>query len=454
MILPQVMNKIKILTVFLFFSGALRAQQLVDKILAVVGDNVILKSDVEVQYVQLVSQKQAEPGDGTRCRLLDQLMLDKLFLAQAQIDSVMASADEVDAELDRRVKYFISMFGSKEKLEEYYGKSILELKDEFRPDIENQLIVDKMKGKVFSGMKVSPAEVRDFFAKIPTDSVPFFNSELELGEIVMFPKLNEQQKNYAKDKLRKIRDDIVSGSDFSLQAILYSEDPGSAGDGGSLGMIERGELVPEFEAAAFRLNAGELSDIVESPFGFHLIRLDEKRGDKIKVSHILIKPKIVSSDVDAVRNTMDSILHQLLVDSLSFRDAVKTYSEESASKANGGLMLNPKNSTTLFEKADIDGTLIFTLDQMKPGTYSPVLPFASPDRTGDTKQGFRIIYLKSETKPHRASLEEDYPKIQVAAKQAKQQGALEKWVALHKDKTYIRVEESVRTCPEMAKWIK
>ena len=279
----------------------LNAQQLVDKILAVVGDNIILKSDIEIQYQQMLAQKQITEGDESRCQLLDQQMLDKLFLAQAQIDSVQASADEIDAELDRRVKYFISMFGSREKLEEYYGKSIIELKDEFRIDIENQLIIDKMKGKVFSGLKVSPAEVKEFFKNIPADSVPFFNSELELGEIVMLPKVNEIQKEYTRQKLRKIRDDIQAGSDFSLQAILYSEDPGSAGGGGNLGIIARGELVPEFEAVAFRLNPGEVSDLVETPFGFHLIRVEEKRGEKIKVSHILLMPKTVSSDLTSVK---------------------------------------------------------------------------------------------------------------------------------------------------------
>ncbi len=431
----------------------LNAQQLVDKILAVVGDNIILKSDIEIQYQQMLAQKQITEGDESRCQLLDQQMLDKLFLAQAQIDSVQASADEIDAELDRRVKYFISMFGSREKLEEYYGKSIIELKDEFRIDIENQLIIDKMKGKVFSGLKVSPAEVKEFFKNIPADSVPFFNSELELGEIVMLPKVNEIQKEYTRQKLRKIRDDIQAGSDFSLQAILYSEDPGSAGDGGNLGIIARGELVPEFEAVAFRLNPGEVSDLVETPFGFHLIRVEEKRGEKIKVSHILLRPKTVSSDLTSVKSLMDSILHQLRVDSLSFRDAVKQFSEEGPSKANGGMMTNPVNGTGLFEKADIDGTLIFTLDQMKVGEYSEVLPYSSQDKSGELKQGYRIVYLKSETRPHRASLEEDYPKIQVAAKQAKQQQILEKWVKLHRDKTFIRVDESVRSCPQITKWI-
>jgi peptidyl-prolyl cis-trans isomerase SurA len=449
------MNKVRyiFLVVWIMNLAPLQAQQLVDKILAVVGDNIILKSDVEIQYQQMLAQKQITEGDEARCQLLDQQMLDKLFLAQAQIDSVQASADEIDAELDRRVKYFISMFGSSEKLEEYYGKSIIELKDEFRIDIENQLVVDKMKGKVFSGLKVSPAEVKEFFSNIPADSVPFFNSELELGEIIMLPKVNEVQKEYTRQKLRKIRDDIQAGSDFSLQAILYSEDPGSAGDGGNLGVINRGELVPEFEAVAFRLNPGEVSDLVETPFGFHLIRVEEKRGEKIKVSHILLRPKTVSSDLTSVKSLMDSILHQLRVDSISFRDAVKQFSEEGPSKSNGGMMTNPVNGTNLFEKADIDGTLIFTLDQMKPGEFSEVLPYSAQDKSGELKQGYRIVYLKSETSPHRASLEEDYPKIQIAAKQAKQQNILEKWVKLHRDKTYIRLDDSVRSCPQVTKWI-
>lgn len=427
---------------------------MVDKVLAVVGDNVILYSDIEAQIQQMKQQTPDQPvGETERCLLFENLLLDKLFLSQAQLDSVTTTTDEVEAELDRRIKYFISIFGSKDKLEEYYGKSILELKDDFKDDIEQQLVTDKMKGKVFSSLKISPAEVKDFFDRIPKDSVPYFNSELELGQVVMFPKVSLEEKKRALKKVQDIRKEVLEGADFSVKCIQYSEDPGSYLDGGSLGYINRGELVPEFEAVAYKLKEGELSEAVETPFGYHLIIVDEKRGDKLKVRHLLIKPKTTNADLTLVRERMDSIAHQLQVDSLSWRDAVRQYSEDEQSKAIGGLMTNSKTGDSHFEKADIDGTLIFTIDRMKTDDFSDALPYSAVDRTGETKQGFRIIWLKSETEPHKANLEQDYSKIQSAAKAEKQQKILETWVSLHRGNNYVRIDESMHGCPGMKKWL-
>jgi peptidyl-prolyl cis-trans isomerase SurA len=309
--------------------GAAQQKELADRIIATVGENIILQSDVEIAFLQEQS-KQTEKvlSPDIKCTILDNLLLEKLFLAQGALDSVVVQEEEINAELDRRVKYFTSLFGSKEKLEAYYGKSTAELKDEFTEDVKNQLLSDRVRGKVFSGLKVSPKEVKDYFNRIPKDSIPLFNEEVEIGQIVMFPKVNDEQKALSKEKLLRIKKEIEAGADFSLQAILYSDDPGSASDGGNLGIIERGELVPDFEAAAYKLNEGQMSEIVETPFGFHLIRLDEKRGDKLKLRHILIKPKITNGDVLRVEEMMDSIAHQLKVDSLTFREAVKYFSED------------------------------------------------------------------------------------------------------------------------------
>lgn len=452
------MKKINLaFTVVLVLMGtaAMAQNTLVDKVLAVVGDNIVLQSDVEAQYQQMKQQNldSSMPADA-RCQIFEGLLVDKLFLAQARVDSIEATEEEVDAELERRIKYFMSIFGSKDKLEEYYGKSVLELKDDFRDDIEKQLVSDKVKAKVFGTIKVSPADVKDFFNRIPKDSIPFFNSELEIGEITMFPKVSQAEKDRARKKIEEIRKEILDGADFSIKAIQYSEDPGSYLDGGSLGTIERGELVPEFEAVAYRLKEGELSDVVETPFGYHLIIVDSKLGNKLKVRHILIKPKITNNDLSIVKNTMDSIAHELKVDSLSWTDAVKTFSENEQSKSIGGLMTNSKSGDTYFEKADIDGTLIFTLDRMKVGEFSDPLPYTTGDRTGENKQGYRIIYLKTETKPHQANLDEDYSKIQAAAKSEKQQQILQHWLDLHISKNYVRIDASMKNCANMDRWLK
>ena len=359
------MNKLRKIAVFaavLVLGLSLSAQNNnADRVIAIVGDNIILNSEIEIQYYQQLQNAQgiALPPD-TRCRLLDNLLLDKMFLAQANLDSLTVTQDEIDGELDRRVKYFMSMFGSKEKMEEYYGKSVLEMKEDFTDDIKNQLLSDKMKGKIFTGLKVSPQEVKEFFAKIHKDSIPYFNSELQIGQVVMYPKVTDEEKETARQKIDKIRKDILGGADFSLQAILYSEDPGSASDGGNLGIIERGELVPEFEAVAYKLDEHKMSEIVETPFGYHLIMVDEKRGNKLKLRHILIKPKTSYTDLIAVKNKIDSVQHALSVDSMSFREAVAGYSDDEQSKLNGGLITNPKTQSTYFEKADVDGTDLHT----------------------------------------------------------------------------------------------
>jgi peptidyl-prolyl cis-trans isomerase SurA len=447
------MKQVSIIFCVFLSVSAFAQKQMVDRVIAVVGDNIILQSEIENQYLQAVQQNEGKVDPDMRCQIFDNLVLEKMFLSQAIIDSVTVSPEEVDAELDRRIRYFIQVFGSRDKLEEYYGKSSIELKDDFRTDIQNQLLSDKMRGNVFSGLKISPAEVAQYFATIPDDSVPYFNSELELGEIVMFPKVSGEQKEIARKKLEKIRTDIINGSDFSLQAILYSEDPGSATEGGSLGEINRGELVPEFEAVAFKLKPGELSEITETPFGFHLIMVDEKRGDKLKLRHILVRPKSTNADNITVRNTMDSVLAEIKAGRLSWRDAVRQYSEEEQSKSIGGLITNPKSGGTYFEKADMDGTLIFTVDRMKVGEYSDVIPYSKMDQTGEMKQGYRIIWLKTETQPHKASLDLDYSRIQSAAKADKQQKALEKWIMLHRDMNYIRIDDSMKSCSSIAKFL-
>jgi peptidyl-prolyl cis-trans isomerase SurA len=294
--------------------------------------------------------------------------------------------------------------------------------------------------------------VKNYFNAFPKDSIPFFNSEIELAQIIMYPKVNAEQKKTSREKLMKIKKEIDEGADFSLQAILYSDDPGSASDGGNLGYIERGELVPDFEAAAYKLNEGQISEIVETPFGFHIIKSDEKRGDRLKLRHILIKPKLMNSDVTLVQERMDSILILLRNKDLSLREAVAKFSEDETSKSTGGLMINPKTGTPYFEKADIEGNLIFTIDQMKVGEYSNVLTFNQQDRSGENKTGFRIVYLKSETAAHRASIDKDFPKIQAAAKVEKQQKEMENWINLHKGNTYIKIEKEFDNCPELQNW--
>ena len=432
---------------FLLHILACAQPKVADKIIGIVGDNIILKSEIELQYEQYKAQ--GLETEDMKCRLIDEALLDKLFLAQAIVDSVQVSEEEVESELDRRVRYFISMFGTKERLEEYYGKSILELKDEFREDIYNQLLSDQMRRTVFKGLRVTPKEVKQFFNEIPEDSIPFFNAEVEIGQIVIFPKVSEVQRLFALEKMEKLRDELIADGDFEFKAKVYSDDPGSAENGGDLGFIERGEMVTEFEAAAFRLEEGQISDIVETEFGFHLIKVLEKKGEKIRVAHILIVPKITSYEIDDAKAILDSLKNLLDSNSIHFDEAVKDFSEDETSKNNIGLVVNPATGTTRFEMSEIESSLVFELENMEVGDFSNIVLFESP--TG--KNGFRIIYLKEETEPHKATLETDYSKIQGATLQLKQQEAMTNWIVEKKAETYIFVDNTYKSCENAGKWL-
>jgi peptidyl-prolyl cis-trans isomerase SurA len=423
--------------------------QIIERIVAVVEDNIVLKSDLDLQIVQ--AEEAGYYGtENLSCEVLNQLIIDKIFIVQAQRDSIIVTNDEVDSELGRRISYFISLFGSNEKLEEYYGKTIFDLKEEFRDDIYQQLLSDRMKSQVFSDLEVSPEEVFSFFDQIPKDSLPYFNAEVEIGQIVVFAEPTIIQKQAAQQKAEKIKEDILVGSDFGFQALLYSDDPGSATKDGDLGYVKRGELVPEFEAAAFRLEIGEISEVVESEFGFHIIQLLDRKGDRINARHILITPDIENQNVIDAEQEIREINYKLIGKDISYQQAVAQYSQDEQSQQNGGLLTNQETGNTFFEMSQLEGNVALALDGVIVGGYSEVLPYQSYDG----KSGFRIIYLQSESPAHVADLLTDYSKIKAVAKQAKQSEEMEKWLSKKALNIYIRTAEEYEDCDLISNQIK
>lgn len=423
--------------------------KMVDKVVGVVGDNIILLSDVEVQIQQAKAQGEVI-NDRLRCTIFDQLLLEKFFLAQAQLDSVYVSEDDVEAELDKRIRYFISTsFGSQQKLEEYYGKSTADLKDDFRKDIRNQMLAEKMQGKIYGNIKTTPSDVRVFYDDIPKDSLPYFNAEIELSQIVIKPKASQEAKDYALYKANQLRDEILKGGDFAIKAKLNSEDPGSKKEGGDLGFITRGEMVQEFEAGAFKLKEGEVSEVIETQFGYHVIQCLERKGERIHVRHILITAPITSIDEQSAIRMLDSISNMINSGALTFEEAVKEYSEDDQSKSNRGDIINQNTGTSYFEMSELDGSLLFSMSDLKKGQLSQVSPFEAPDG----KKAFRIIRIKSESEPHVANLKQDYSKIQNACKQAKQQEALVKWIQEKRGDAYIMIDEEYQSCDNSSKWL-
>ncbi len=424
---------------------------LVDKVVAVVGDNMILKSDIEVQYQQYAAEGSVPPG--LRCQIMDQMLAQKLLIAQAELDSIVVDDGEVEGELDKRIRHFIGMIGSQEKLEEFYEKSVIEIKEEFRPDVRNQLIAQKMQGEITSGISVTPAEVKDFFQRIPEDSLPRYNAEVEVGQVVIYPKPSEESKRMALAEIRNLRTEIVNGADFKLKAILYSDDPGSASKGGELPEFSKDDpFAPEFINVSFRLQDGEISQPFETDFGYHIVQMIKRSGDRVLVRHILIIPEVSNSDVRQAKALSDSILNLLQTDQISFGQAVTRFSEDEGTNKYGGMLTNPNTGESRFELDELgamDQTIPFVIDTMETGEFSNVHMYA--DYRGN--QAYRILFLKSVTDPHVANLEQDYARIMAAALSRKKAEAMKNWLESRIQRTYISIDPSFAECPELEPWI-
>lgn len=418
-----------------------------DKIVAVLGESIILNSDVDGQFAQYLAQGYKDDGQ-LKCQILESILSQKMLQNQAKIDSLEISEQQVEDELNRRVKYFLSQIGSQEKLEQFIGKSILEFKDELREDVRAVIMAQTMQQQITSKVSVTPNEIKKFYAEIPKDSLPFFNKEVQVGVIVKKPAISAKAKQEAKDKLEALRIRVANGEDFATLAILYSQD-GSAKSGGELGFVGRGELVKAFEAVAFKLKPGELSSIVETEFGFHIVQLIERRGEQVNVRHILIKVNYDYADMLAAKRILDSVYNLISTDQLSFSDAALKFSDDESTKNNGGMMLNPQDGSTKIPSDQVDPSIYFQLENMKVGDIAAPSSFRGP--TGE--QAYRIVKLLSKTEPHQANLKDDYQKIQQAALTSKQNKEVEAWFKKKRAQTYIRINDEFLSCEKLQPWI-
>ena len=423
----------------LFANAQPSAGQTVDKIVAKVDNYIVLKSDLEGALQE--AQRNSPAGvNYTRCQILQQLVIEKLLLAKAEIDSVVVEEPRVESELARRLQYMTNAYGQ-ENIEEQFGKSIEEIGEDLRVDIRDQLVVQQMQSTITQDIKVTPAEVRRFFNNIPQDSLPFYSSEVTVGQIVKLPTVSKGQKEAARKKLLGIRERIVAGEDFGKLAREFSNDPGSGAQGGELGFVERGQFVPEFEAAALKMQPGELSQPVESPFGFHLIQLNERRGNRYNSRHILIKPNSSALDVEYAREYLDSLRTQILADSIPFAKAAKEESDDKETAGSGGFFLSPDGSNRVSTE-NIDPVIFFTIDTMQVGAITPPLTY----RMDNGEPAVRILYLKSKSRPHQANLRDDYQKIYNAALQEKRTRLLEEWFGDARQQVYIDIDPEHSAC--------
>lgn len=421
--------------------------QTIDKVIAVVGKNrIILQSEIEAMLAQSRQQDPTNFHDSMRCDMLQQIILSKLLVEQAERDSVLIGDEEVEATLDNRIRYFVSMYGSKEKLEQISGKTIYQLKDDNRDVIRETMLAEKMQGQIMQNVRVTPAEVQTFFARIPADSLPFFPATVEMGQIVVDPGVSPELDEYARKKLEDIRKDIVEkGASFEVQAGIYSQDPGSRDNGGDLGVIGRNDLVPEFSAAAFRLQNGEVSQIVKTKFGYHIIQMIRRQGEQAHLRHILIRPERTSQDYNKALAKLDSVRAQLIAGTLTFQEAVGKYSNDEASQRTGGMITDPATGSSNMEIDKLDPSLALMIDSLKEGSYSQPHIFDK----GNGEKSTRIVYLKSTTLPHKANLRDDYNRIQEAALQQKKAQKMQKWLAEKTPTYYIKIDPAYQDCPEV-----
>lgn len=430
-----------IITVNLTVSKA-QEQLVIDRVVCKVGDKIILQSDIENQVLQFMAQGMGTRED-LRCEVLNELMVQKLLLTQAEIDSIEVGLNQVESELSRRLNYFIRQIGSQQKLEEFYNKSILEIKEDFRPLIEEQIKTQMMQGNIVSGIDASPKDVKKFYNDLDKDSIPMINAKYEIQQICVYPPKNTDARNESREKLLEIRQRIIDGERFSTLAVLYSEDPGSARRGGELGFRTRDELDPAFSKAAFSLSDdGGISRIVESEFGFHIIQLIAREGEQVNVRHILIVPKIKTEQKVIARNKLDSISELIRLDSIKFERAAIKFSEDEVSRLNKGYMLNPNTTSNQFELEELIREEYNVIKDLKIGELSE--PFESKDSKGKTV--FKIVKISKIIEAHKANLKEDYEMIKNMSISINQQETFLNWLKEKKAKTYIYIDKSVLDC--------
>ncbi|HEY6502944.1 MAG TPA: peptidylprolyl isomerase [Chitinophagaceae bacterium] len=439
---------------FLLFTGILGAQgqpkkAVADKIIAVVGDRIILYSDIKNSIADIARQGGNVP-DNAECLIVEQAVVSKVLMLQAEKDSLPVTDEEVEAELDQRVRYFINQVGSQEELERYAGKSVYQIKDDARESVRERKLAEAMQQKIVSGVKITPTEVKTFFEKIPKDSLPFFESELEIGQIILYPKASRELEQYIVSEMNNYKKQIESKTaSFEQLAKRYSEDPGSKDRGGQY-QVNRNEKSwdPIFLSTAFRLKEGEISAPVKSKFGFHIIQMVERNGDDAVVRHILRIPPVTDAEINQAKSRLDTVRSKIVAGTIGFNEAAKKYSDAEEAKFTGPYILNRDGSQYVTIDM-LDKEMVAQLSKMKIGEYS--LPTAFTSEQG--KKGVRIVYLKSRSEPHRMNLTDDYSKISQMALEEKKGLALDKWMRTKIPTYYIMVDGVTSAeCPQVQKF--
>jgi peptidyl-prolyl cis-trans isomerase SurA len=431
-----------------FATGKVFAQtgaRMVDRIVAVVGSQIVKESDIMAAYEPYRAENVAMT-DTLRGQILEELMISMLLKQQAIHDSVVVDDADVDNELDRRMRYYIQQLGSEDAFEKFYGKSVESYKFELRGRIRDLIMIQRIQGDIVGGVTVSPQEVKEYYNSLHPDSIPLINSQVEVGQIVIRPPVNEELKEYTRYELENIRQQVIAGKlDFCTAAAAYSDDPGSKFNCGKYENVRRGTFVPEFDAISFSLKDGEYSEVFETEFGFHFMRLIVRKGEEVTLQHILKAIPTAPEDLQKCKVRLDSIMKAVRSDSMTFCEAAAKFSSDENSKFSCGLILNPITGNSRIDMdilGEIDPNPDFPVivGGLKVGAYSA----PHPCYTMDGKQAYRVLWLKSRSEPHKANLKDDYQLIQELALQKKQDEKMRSWIMSKLPYTYIRIADSDR----------
>jgi len=443
---------IELLTGLLLMCGlegrAQPAALFIDGVIANVGGRVVLYSDLATRLEQARNAGE-KVTDRMACNELEGLLTERLLLEQARIDSLYPEEQRVEGELDRRIRIFSQQLGGDEQLEKFYGKSIKQIKSDFREAIRDQLQIGMMQDQVTSGIRVTPKEVERFYKDIPADSLPFINAEVEWSMILRKARPSEEEERRVRRKCEEMRDRAVKGEDFCVLATLYSEDPGSRDKCGELGMVPTGVMVPEFDAVAMSLKDGEISQVFKTQYGYHFMQMIERRGERYNARHILVRPQTGASDLRAARAYVDSIAALVRDGVMEFGRAATEFSDDEESQASNGVMLEPNTGSTKWAIGDLDQQTFFVIDKLQVAQIGEAQAISLPDGT----QAYRVVRLNSRSEPHRMNLKDDYELIRQATEGRKRQDAIDTWIRVHLADTYVRILPDYAGCPFDHPWV-
>ena len=441
-----------IVSILLIFPVLSRAQSnVIDEVIAVVGDSPILRSDVESMYQQTMMQGSNYVGD-LKCHIFEQLLLQKLLLEQAKLDSIEVSENTVISYVDRQINEFISRAGSREKLEEWMNKPIYQIKEEQREIVRNQMITQEMQSKITGDTKITPSEIRTFYRN-HSDSLPMVQAQFEVQQISVYPQISVDEIEAVKARLRDFQRQVNEGRDFATLAVLYSEDQGSAARGGEMGYMSRADFVTEFAQVAFTMqDKNKVSKIVETEFGFHIIQLVDRQGDRVNCRHILLRPKASTEAINKARQVADSLANVIRNGDVKFEEAALWHSMDKDSRANGGTMVNPYNQSTKFEVQQIAPSIYQQIEKMKPDEISNAF-LMKDERLG--KDYYTVIKLKSFIEPHMANIKDDYQLLQSLLEDEKSEKTFKNWIVKKQQETYITISPNWVNCEfEFKGWVK